>query len=174
MIGDVKVIRLLVRMICRLSPAQARGPQRPAEGSNESQRRNSFHPLQSGAAPALLCPSARSRMSGASEAMELSSADTKSDSHIIYFTLTFELKIVRVKRRVNLLNSMVCIPKHHRNNLVVSFLFQPFCCRLSAVFGITDPVCSILSSCQTDILAFDFGTLWFTEELMIDSVTGSN
>ncbi|MEQ2290041.1 hypothetical protein AMECASPLE_039282 [Ameca splendens] len=42
-------------------------------------------------------------MSGASEAMELSSADTKSDSHIIYFIPTFELKIVRVKREYTFL-----------------------------------------------------------------------
>ena len=55
-----------------------------------------------------------------------------------------------------------------------SFLFQTFCCRFAAVFGIVDLLMTQFQpsfSCRTDGLTFDSRILWCTEEFMVDSIT---
>ena len=55
-----------------------------------------------------------------------------------------------------------------------SFLFQTFCCRFAAVFGMIS--CCLtrfqtIFSCHTNALTSDTRILWYTEEFMVDSMT---
>ena len=83
------------------------------------------------------------------------------------------------------MHSSLMIPSQHSNQVEVwtltgplqhleSFLFQTFCCRFAAVFGIIVLLMSQYQpsfSCRTDGLTFDSRILWYPEEFMVDSMT---